>query len=58
MIATKIQSSKYKSLDELEKDLLLMVKNAKTFNEPRSLIYRVRFVLSVLLWGAKMTVLE
>ncbi|BFZ08168.1 hypothetical protein BsWGS_11204 [Bradybaena similaris] len=40
MIATKIQTSKYKNLDELEKDLLLMVKNAKTFNEPKSLIYR------------------
>uniref|UniRef100_A0A0B7AIS6 Protein polybromo-1 n=1 Tax=Arion vulgaris TaxID=1028688 RepID=A0A0B7AIS6_9EUPU len=40
MIATKIQSSKYKNLDDLEKDLLLMVKNAKTFNEPKSLIYR------------------
>lgn len=40
MIATKIQRSRFKSLDELERDLLLMVKNAKTFNEPKSLIYR------------------
>ncbi|CAL1527080.1 unnamed protein product [Lymnaea stagnalis] len=39
-IATKIQELKYTSLDALEKDLLLMVKNAKTFNEPKSLIYR------------------
>ncbi|KAK6994776.1 protein polybromo-1-like isoform X1 [Biomphalaria glabrata] len=40
MIATKIQKMQYASLDALEKDLLLMVKNAKTFNEPKSLIYR------------------
>ncbi|XP_035825265.1 protein polybromo-1 isoform X1 [Aplysia californica] len=40
MIATKIQESKYTSLDDLERDLLLMVKNAKAFNEPKSLIYR------------------
>ena len=41
MIATKIQRSQYKSLDDLERDLMLMVKNAKAFNEPKSLIYRV-----------------
>jgi len=40
MIATKIQEAKYSSLDELEQDLLQMVKNAKTFNEPKSLIYK------------------
>ncbi|KAK3800671.1 hypothetical protein RRG08_003077 [Elysia crispata] len=40
MIATKIQQSQFKSLDDLERDLLLMVKNARTFNEPKSLIYR------------------
>ncbi|XP_059161313.1 protein polybromo-1-like isoform X4 [Physella acuta] len=40
IIATKIQEMKYTSLDALEKDLLLMVKNAKAFNEPKSLIYR------------------
>jgi len=40
MIAQKIQSETYKSLNELEADLLLMVKNAKTFNEPGSLIYK------------------
>ncbi|GFS20715.1 protein polybromo-1 [Elysia marginata] len=40
MIATKIQQNRFKSLDDLERDLLLMVKNAKAFNEPKSLIYR------------------
>lgn len=41
MIAEKIQGSQYGSLDELERDLLLMVKNAKSFNEPGSQIYKV-----------------
>merc|ERR1719187_924859 len=40
MIAQKIQSQVYKSLNDLEADLLLMVKNAKSFNEPGSLIYK------------------
>lgn len=40
MIAQNIKHSRYKQLDEVERDLLLMVKNAKTFNEPKSLIYK------------------
>lgn len=40
MIATKIQRNDYHTLLELEKDLLLMVKNAKKYNEPGSQIYR------------------
>ncbi|XP_071450417.1 protein polybromo-1 isoform X3 [Hetaerina americana] len=40
MIATKIQENKYPSLNELEKDLLLMTRNACTFNEPGSQIYK------------------
>lgn len=40
MIATRIQDGSYASLAELEKDLMLLVKNAKTFNEPGSLIYK------------------
>lgn len=39
-IATKIQTSAYLSLNELEKDFLQMVKNACTFNEPGSQIYK------------------
>lgn len=39
-IATKIQTSAYNSLAEMEKDLLQMVKNACTFNEPGSQIYK------------------
>lgn len=39
-IATKIQTSAYTSLNEMEKDLLQMTKNACTFNEPGSQIYK------------------
>jgi protein polybromo-1 len=40
LIATKIQTSAYTSLTDMEKDLLQMVKNACTFNEPGSQIYK------------------
>lgn len=39
-IATKIQTSAYASLNEMEKDLMQMTKNACTFNEPGSQIYK------------------
>lgn len=39
-IATKIQTNAYISLGEMEKDLLQMTKNACTFNEPGSQIYK------------------
>ncbi|XP_076317275.1 protein polybromo isoform X4 [Tachypleus tridentatus] len=39
-IATRIQNNSYPTLTDLESDLLLMVKNAKLFNEPGSQIYR------------------
>ncbi|KAL5013533.1 hypothetical protein ScPMuIL_007803 [Solemya velum] len=40
MIATRIQDGAYRTLDDLDRDLSLMVKNAKIFNEPKSLIYK------------------
>nr|XP_022295789.1 protein polybromo-1-like isoform X8 [Crassostrea virginica] len=40
MIAQKIQGNMYNSLGEVERDFLLMVKNARTFNEPKSVIYK------------------
>ncbi|XP_065348205.1 protein polybromo-1 isoform X6 [Cloeon dipterum] len=40
MIATKIQSNQYSSLNDMERDLLLMVRNAMSFNEPGSTIYK------------------
>lgn len=41
MIAERIQSHKYHDLDDLVKDLHLMISNAKTFNEPGSQVYKV-----------------
>lgn len=52
LIATKIQNNAYISLGEMEKDLLQMTKNACTFNEPGSQIYKdaktLKKVISVL----------
>lgn len=39
-IATKIQTNEYSSLLEMERDLLIMTKNACLFNEPGSQIYK------------------
>ncbi|XP_076447907.1 protein polybromo-1-like isoform X4 [Babylonia areolata] len=39
-IAMKIQQGKYQNLDELEKDLMLMLRNAQHFNEAKSVIYK------------------
>ncbi|XP_050414822.1 protein polybromo-1 isoform X3 [Patella vulgata] len=39
-IAQKIQNNEYKTLATLQQDLLLMLKNAKTFNTPKSQIYK------------------
>jgi len=41
MIAQKIQSESYPTLDVMYKDLVLMIQNAKYFNKPSSLIYKV-----------------
>ncbi|XP_044737785.1 protein polybromo-1 isoform X3 [Chrysoperla carnea] len=40
IIATKIQQNDYTCLTELERDLLLMTRNACLFNEPGSQIYK------------------
>ncbi|KAG6449065.1 protein polybromo-1 isoform X3 [Manduca sexta] len=40
IIAQKLQCGEYSNLGELEKDLLLMVRNACHFNEPGSQIYK------------------
>lgn len=41
MIGQKVQMNKYKSLDDMVKDLTLVVNNAKLYNEPGSQIYKV-----------------
>lgn len=40
IIGTKIKNGCYQSLNELERDLLLMCRNAKHYNEPGSQIYK------------------
>ena len=39
-VARKIQQNEYNSLNEMERDLLLLTKNACLFNEPGSQIYK------------------
>lgn len=41
MIATKIQNNEYPLLDDMENDLLLMISNARKYNDPKSQIYKV-----------------
>ena len=41
MIATKIDTNQYSTLDDMENDLLLMVSNARKYNDPKSQIYKV-----------------
>ena len=41
MIAMKIENQEYSTLDDMENDLLLMVSNAKKYNDPKSEIYKV-----------------
>ena len=41
MIATRIRDAEYKDINSLEEDLILMCRNAQSFNEPGSQIYKV-----------------
>ena len=41
MIATKIRDGEYKDLNDVEEDLIRMCRNAQSFNEPGSQIYKV-----------------
>ncbi len=41
MIAIKIQNNEYRTLDDMENDLLLMISNARKYNDPKSQIYKV-----------------
>ncbi|CAH8508587.1 unnamed protein product [Heterobilharzia americana] len=53
MIAKRIMSGQYNSLDDLEKDFTLLARNAKTFNEPKSIIYQDAATLSRILKGKR-----
>jgi protein polybromo-1 len=41
MIAIKIQNNQYSTLDDMENDLLLLISNARKYNDPKSQIYKV-----------------
>ena len=45
LIAQKIQSNSYTSLEELSNDLMLMIQNAKLYNSSSSEVYKVNCVL-------------
>lgn len=42
MIAIKIQNNEYLTIDDMENDLLLMISNARKYNDPKSQIYKVK----------------
>lgn len=42
-IQQRIMSKQYEQLDDMVNDFLLMFDNACKFNEPDSLIYKVRY---------------
>ncbi|XP_060077506.1 protein polybromo-1-like isoform X10 [Ylistrum balloti] len=56
IIGQRLQAGAYTTLDDLEKDFLLMVKNAKTFNEPKSLIYKDAQTLKKVVQTRKMDI--
>ncbi|GLH16320.1 ATP-dependent helicase brm, partial [Gryllus bimaculatus] len=56
MIATKIQQNKYSTLNDLEKDLLQLTRNATLFNEPGSQIYKDAKALRKIITSKKIEV--
>ncbi|KAH3817121.1 hypothetical protein DPMN_118650 [Dreissena polymorpha] len=48
MIAKKVLDNEYRTPDDMDRDVTLLVNNAKTFNEPKSPIYKVRIVNDIL----------
>ncbi|XP_076258471.1 protein polybromo isoform X4 [Rhynchophorus ferrugineus] len=57
-IAIKIQNNQYSSLLALEKDLVVMCKNACLFNEPNSLIYNHAKALKKLVNQKRIEIME
>ncbi|KAK3930738.1 Protein polybromo-1 [Frankliniella fusca] len=55
-IGNKIQKNKYSNLNDLEQDLLLLTKNACTYNEPGSQIYKDAKALRKLIQTKKIEV--
>lgn len=55
-IARKIQDGKYANLGEMERELLIMTKNACLFNEPGSQIYKDAKTLKKVITSKKIEV--
>ena len=49
LFSSSNQNNQYISLEEAERDLMLMVKNAHAFNEPGSQVYKVCIKLKLFL---------
>ncbi|KAL0270693.1 UNVERIFIED_CONTAM: hypothetical protein PYX00_008011 [Menopon gallinae] len=58
LIARKIQANQYNNINELEKDLLLMTKNAISFNEPGSQIYKDAKMMKKVIVSRKFDILH
>ncbi|KAK6643901.1 hypothetical protein RUM43_000166 [Polyplax serrata] len=57
-IATKIQGNQYNHINDLEKDMLLMTKNACSFNEPGSQIYKDAKLLKKIIVSKKFDIVH
>ncbi|KAG1687281.1 Protein polybromo-1 [Nymphon striatum] len=55
-VATKIQNGEYLTLADIERDLLLIVKNAKRYNEPGSQIYKDAIALRKVITSKKIEI--
>ncbi|CAF4674713.1 unnamed protein product [Rotaria sp. Silwood1] len=53
MIAIKIQNNDYSFLDDMENDLLLMISNARKYNDPKSQIYKDACALKKIITSVK-----
>ncbi|CAF1481874.1 unnamed protein product, partial [Rotaria sordida] len=53
MIAMKIQNNEYSLLDDMENDLLLMISNARKYNDPKSQIYKDTCALKKIITSVK-----
>ncbi|KAK3103095.1 hypothetical protein FSP39_016403 [Pinctada imbricata] len=58
MIGQRIQDGVYRTLDDIERDFNLMVKNAKTFNEPKSQIYKDAVAIKKIVQAKKQELIQ
>lgn len=58
MIAGRLRKGQYKSLNDIQRDLNIMCRNAKVFNEPKSTIYKDANFLKKALDNKRAEILE